>query len=92
MMLGGSNTILYSNRNQPTEVTRVCTDISASRNREVSEHAGINDQGQISLILLTLGSIGALAFTAAPALAYATIEGPPKFSSAPGLPDGRVYE
>jgi hypothetical protein len=24
--------------------------------------------------------------------AYATIEGPPTFSSAPGLPDGRVYE
>ncbi len=24
--------------------------------------------------------------------AYATIEGPPVFSSAPGLPDGRVYE
>jgi hypothetical protein len=53
MMLGGSNTILYSNRNQPTEVTRVCTDISASRNREVSEHAGINDQGQISKLMLS---------------------------------------
>ncbi len=26
------------------------------------------------------------------ASAYATIEGPPVFSSAPGLPDGRVYE
>jgi ribosomal protein S19E (S16A) len=53
MMLGGSNTILYSNRNQPTEVTRVCTYISASRNREVSEHAGINDQGQISKLMLS---------------------------------------
>jgi phosphodiesterase/alkaline phosphatase D-like protein len=53
MMLGGSNTILYSNRNQPTEVTRVCTYISASRNRKVSEHAGINDQGQISKLMLS---------------------------------------
>src|SRR5579862_356826 len=24
--------------------------------------------------------------------AFATIEGPPSFSSAPGLPDGRIYE
>jgi hypothetical protein len=57
MMLGGSNTILYSNRNQPTEVTRVCTDISASLNvrrfEMPNEHAGINDQGQISKLMLS---------------------------------------
>ena len=43
-----------------------------------------------------VGLFGALVFNAfavpVPALAYATIEGPPKFSAAPGLPDGRVYE
>jgi hypothetical protein len=127
-------------------------------NREISEHAGVNDQGQISKLMparleehglventcsmnttsprkgtrmskaldrltsllpktglfamlcgflrvkgtgaskisrwmvLSIGSIGALVIPVSAAQAYATIEGPPKFSAAPGLPDGRVYE
>ena len=43
-----------------------------------------------------VGLFGALVFNAfalpASAAADATLEGPPIFSSAPGLPDGRVYE
>jgi len=39
-----------------------------------------------------LASAGVTAALSATASAYATIEGPPVFSSAPGLPDGRVYE
>jgi hypothetical protein len=46
--------------------------------------------------LMAVGMVAAVAFMllALPARAgaYATIEGPPTFSSAPGLPDGRVYE
>ena len=42
-------------------------------------------------LLLAL-AIGVLLVVPATALAYATIEGPPVYSSAPGLPDGRVYE
>jgi hypothetical protein len=40
----------------------------------------------VSLLSLTLGLVPAAAG------AYATLEGPPIFSTAPGLPDGRVYE
>jgi hypothetical protein len=39
-----------------------------------------------------LASAGLTAALPASASAYATTEGPPVFSSAPGLPDGRVYE
>ena len=39
-----------------------------------------------------LASAGLTAALLASASAYATTEGPPVFSSAPGLPDGRVYE
>src|ERR1700733_10568517 len=43
--------------------------------------------------LIFTGAIGALGVVLpATAGAYATIEGPPVFSTAPGLPDGRVYE
>lgn len=43
--------------------------------------------------LIATGTIGALGVVL-PAIAgaYATIEGPPVYSAAPGLPDGRVYE
>jgi hypothetical protein len=43
-----------------------------------------------TLALLTMFTIGLA--TAGAADAYATPESPPVFSSAPGLPDGRVYE
>ena len=36
--------------------------------------------------------LASLALLPATASAYATPEGPPEFSAAPGLPDGRVYE
>ena len=36
--------------------------------------------------------LASLALLPATASGYATIEGPPEFSAAPGLPDGRVYE
>ena len=39
-----------------------------------------------------LASAGLLAAVPTTAVAYATIEGPPSYSSAPGLPDGRIYE
>jgi hypothetical protein len=39
-----------------------------------------------------LASVAGAALLPQAASAYATIEGPPLFSSAPGLPDGRVYE
>jgi len=39
-----------------------------------------------------LASAGLTAALPASASAYATIEPPPVFSSAPGLPDGRIYE
>jgi hypothetical protein len=42
--------------------------------------------------LLCLAGSGASAVLPASASAFATIEGPPIFSSAPGLPDGRAYE
>ncbi len=45
-----------------------------------------------SLALLTALVLAALLVVPAVASAYATIEGPPVYSSAPGLPDGRVYE
>jgi hypothetical protein len=53
-----------------------------------------------TLMLTTLATIGAALLAGvglmvalpATASAYATIEGPPIYSSAPGLPDGRVYE
>jgi hypothetical protein len=48
-MKGGSNTILYSNRNQPT----MCSDRSGVSNREIGELAGVNDQGQISKLMLS---------------------------------------
>jgi hypothetical protein len=38
-----------------------------------------------------LASVGASAALPATASAYATLEGPPQFSTAPGLPDGREY-
>jgi hypothetical protein len=46
--------------------------------------------------LMAVGMVAAVAFMLfvmpSSVWAYATIEGPPTFSSAPGLPDGRVYE
>jgi hypothetical protein len=55
--MGGSNTTRYSNRNQPADVTRVCTDMSASLNVRRSEmrdeFVGINDQGPISKLMLS---------------------------------------
>lgn len=49
-----------------------------------------------AFVVSVVGLFGALVFNAfavpVPALAYATIEGPPQFSDAPGLPDGRLYE
>jgi len=42
--------------------------------------------------LLCIAGIGASAALPTDAGAYATIEGPPIYSTAPGLPDGRVYE
>jgi hypothetical protein len=42
--------------------------------------------------LLCIAGSGASAVLPAAASAYATLEGPPIFSSASGLPDGRVYE
>jgi hypothetical protein len=36
--------------------------------------------------------LAALALIPATADAYASVEGPPQFSAAPGLPDGRIYE
>ena len=44
----------------------------------------------IAATLLT--GAGLTAALPATAGAYATIEGPPQFSAAPGLPDGRIYE
>ena len=45
------------------------------------------------LLPAALGAVAvAVAVLPQMASAYATIEGPPIFSSAPGLPDGRVYE
>jgi hypothetical protein len=41
------------------------------------------------LLVVLCGLTAALPATAS---AYATIEGPPTYSNAPGLPDGRVYE
>jgi hypothetical protein len=41
---------------------------------------------------LCLAGSGASAALPATASAYATTEGPPVYSTAPGLPDGRVYE
>jgi hypothetical protein len=55
-------------------------------------------QQQLSRRLIIILSVGLPAFfaslLAAPATAgaYATDEGPPIYSNAPGLPDGRVYE
>ena len=43
--------------------------------------------------LIFTGAVAAVGVVVpAGAGAYASIEGPPVFSSAPGLPDGRVYE
>jgi hypothetical protein len=44
----------------------------------------------VSAIVLTMGAL--VVALPASASAYATIEGPPEYSAAPGLPDGRVYE
>jgi hypothetical protein len=41
---------------------------------------------------LCIAGSGASAALPASAGAYATLEGPPTFSAAPGLPDGRIYE
>jgi len=41
---------------------------------------------------LCIAGSGASAALPASASAYATLEGPPQFSAAPGLPDGRIYE
>jgi hypothetical protein len=46
----------------------------------------------LATIAATLASAGLTAALPATASAYATLEGPPVFSTAPGLPDGRVYE
>jgi hypothetical protein len=45
----------------------------------------------LATIAVTLSAL-LVALAPASASAYATIEGPPVFSSAPGLPDGRIYE
>jgi len=42
--------------------------------------------------LITIPFLFSLLMLPASASAYATLEGPPQFSSAPGLPDGRAYE
>jgi hypothetical protein len=47
--------------------------------------------GLLAALLCIAGS-GALAVLPASAAAFATLEGPPEFSAAPGLPDGRIYE
>jgi hypothetical protein len=44
-----------------------------------------------ALTAVTMASIGTLGRPVT-VQAYATIEGPPTFSSAPGVPEGRVYE
>jgi hypothetical protein len=63
------------------------------RNREQYWYVGALAQ---FWALMVAGMVAAVAFMLlvlpARAGAYATIEGPPTFSSAPGLPDGRVYE
>ena len=49
----------------------------------------------VGVLFSPVAVIATLTLTAAlpsSALAYATVEGPPTFSSASGLPDGRVYE
>jgi hypothetical protein len=49
-----------------------------------------------AFVVSVVALLGALVFNAfalpVRASAYATIEPAPKFSAAPGLPDGRVYE
>lgn len=47
-----------------------------------------------SAVVLAIGALAVVLPAALPASAsaYATLEGPPIYSSAPGLPDGRVYE
>ncbi len=42
--------------------------------------------------VLLVAACGLTAVLPAAASAYATIEGPPTYSNAPGLPDGRFYE
>jgi hypothetical protein len=56
--------------------------------------ASMPKTGLFALLGALLCIAGSAASAALPATAgaYATIEGPPKFSSAPGLPDGRIYE
>ncbi len=63
--------------------------------RAVCLPSGVTFRRRAVAVLLPV-ALGAVAVAAAvlphAASAYATIEGPPIFSSAPGLPDGRVYE
>jgi hypothetical protein len=46
----------------------------------------------VSACVVVIGLVGWCGGTPATASAFATVEGPPRFSSASGLPDGRVYE
>jgi hypothetical protein len=46
----------------------------------------------LGVLVVATSALGLTVAVPATAGAYATIEGPPIYSSAPGLPDGRVYE
>jgi hypothetical protein len=64
---------------------------------KISQGTGASSSTPALLTLATiaaslLASASLTAALPATASAYATLEGPPIFSSAPGLPDGRVYE
>jgi hypothetical protein len=64
---------------------------------KITQGTGVSSPTPLLATLATiaaalLASAGLTAILPASAQAYATLEAPPTFSSAPGLPDGRVYE
>lgn len=74
-----------------TTSPRKGTRMSKARDRLTSLLAKTGLFAMVCGLLCIVGS-GASLVLPASAGAYATIEGPPKFSAAPGLPDGGVYE